>query len=145
MGSGQKIVYSLGTSTRSGNEFIRLLSRYGIELVVDVRRFPCSRFGHFNQQELANLLAEKGIGYLYLGDKLGGYRKGGYTAFVSTEEFNRGVEALETAVSERVGVIICAEKLPWRCHRRLIASELRKRGWEVRHIIDEERLWIPED
>lgn len=137
MDSHRKLIYSLGTSTRSGDEFLRLLNRYGIELVVDVRRFPVSRLEHFNQRELAGLLAGKGISYLYLGDKLGGYRKGGYLAFTGTEEFIKGLEALEAIVLGRVAAIVCAERLPWRCHRRFIAAELGKRGWEVTHIIDE--------
>ncbi len=143
MGSYQRSVYSLGTSTRSGDEFIQLLKHYGVELVVDVRRFPVSRFEHFNRPELARLLTEKGIEYLYLGDRLGGYRRGGYSAFISSEEFSKGMQALEVAVSEKVGAIVCAEKLPWRCHRRFIAAELGKRGWEVKHIIDEHRVWSP--
>ncbi len=143
MGSYHRPVYSLGTSIRSGDEFVRLLRCYGVELVVDVRRFPVSRFEHFNQQELARLLAEKGIGYLYLGDKLGGYRRGGYPAFVNSEEFNKGMEMLEIAASEKVSAIVCAERLPWRCHRRFIAAELEKKGWEVKHIINENRVWSP--
>lgn len=140
-----KLVYSLGTSTRSAEEFIRLLNRYEIGLVVDVRRFPVSRFEHFNQSELVGILAGRGIEYLYLGDRLGGYRKGGYVAFASTEEFSKGMEALEAAVSGNVAAVVCAEKLPWRCHRRFIAAELGRRGWDVIHIIDEERVWIPRE
>lgn len=142
MSSHCKLVYSLGTSTRSRDEFIRLLNRYGIELVVDVRRFPVSRLEHFNRQELVKLLTGSGIDYLYLGDELGGYRRGGYLAFMGTEKFTEGVEMLEAAVWGRVAAIMCAERLPWRCHRRFIAAELGRRGWSVTHIIDEERVWI---
>ncbi len=138
-----KLIYSLGTSVRSQDEFVRLLNRYGIELVVDVRRFPISRLEHFNQQELFGLLVGQGINYLYLGDKLGGYREGGYLAFTGTEDFAEGVKTLEAAASGRVAAIMCAERLPWRCHRRFITAELERRGWEVRHIIDEKRVWLP--
>lgn len=141
MVSHRKVVYSLGTSTRTQDEFIWLLNRYRIELVVDVRRFPVSRFEHFNQQVLSGLLAAKGMEYLYLGDRLGGHRKGGYLAFCGTEEFSSGIAALEVAASTRVGAIVCAERLPWRCHRRFIAAELGRRGWKVVHIIDEGRVW----
>jgi len=141
MGAQHKVVYSLGTSTRSSDEFLLLLDHYGIGLVIDVRRFPVSRFEHFNQKELTRLLHGAGIEYLYLGDKLGGYRKGGYQAFVSTPEFDSGMKKLQSAISKKTGAIVCAEKFPWRCHRRFIATELTVRGWEVKHIIEEGRLW----
>lgn len=141
MESHQKLVYSLGTSTRSGEEFVRLLYCYGIGLIVDVRRFPTSRFEHFKQSELEKLLGEVGIEYLYFGDSLGGYRQGGYVLFTMTAEFAHGIEVLERLISRKLSAIVCAERLPWRCHRRFIAVELKRRGWEVKHIIDEGRLW----
>lgn len=141
MESYQKLVYSLGTSTRSREEFVRLLCCYRIELVVDVRRFPTSRFEHFKQQELEKLLSEIGIEYLYFGDRLGGYRRGGYVLFTTTAEFALGMGVLEELASRKLSAVMCAERLPWRCHRRFITSELKRRGWEVKHIIDEGRLW----
>ena len=60
-------IYSLGTSTRSKAEFAGLLQKHGIEMVIDVRRFPTSRFEHFKQEALRQLLAELQTGYLYLG------------------------------------------------------------------------------
>jgi len=136
-------IYSLGTSTRSKAEFVALLQSHGIELVIDVRRFPTSRFEYFHQGELAQLLAALNIGYLYLGEELGGYRKGSYQAFTTTAEFEQGIKAIEETARQKRGVILCAERLPWRCHRRFITSELEKRGWDVEHIIDEKRTWIP--
>jgi len=85
------------------------------------------------------------IDYLYLGDKLGGYRSGGYQAFTTTAEFGQGIEIVETVASQRRSVLLCAERLPWRCHRRFIAAELEKIGWQVKHIIDEKRTWLPRD
>jgi len=135
-------VYSLGTSTRAKAEFTRLLRSHGIEVVIDVRRFPTSRIEHFKQQALAQLLAEAQIDYLHLGENLGGYRNGGYQAFTATSEFMQGIDIVErTALKNRVA-ILCAERLPWRCHRRFITSELEKRGWQIRHIIDEQQTWI---
>lgn len=136
-------IYSLGTSTRSEAEFAALLQSYGIETVIDVRRFPTSRFEHFQQEALAQSLAKLHIDYVHLGAELGGYREGGYQAFVATPEFERGIKAIEEMVRRKRGVILCAEKLPWRCHRRFIANELEKRGWQVEHIIDKEHTWSP--
>lgn len=136
-------IYSLGTSTRSKTEFTGLLQSHGIEAVIDVRRFPTSRIEHFRQQKLAQLLAEVQIDYLYLGDKLGGYRSGGYQAFTTTAEFEQGIKIVERTASQKRSAILCAERLPWRCHRRFITSELEKKGWQIKHIIDEKRTWLP--
>ena len=123
-------------------DFLGLLKHMGIEAVVDVRRFPTSRFEYFRKDELARLLPGAGIDYSYLGSELGGYRRGGYQAFLSTEDFKRGVEKLEGVARERKTAILCAERFPWRCHRRFISIELEKRGWRVVHIIDEKRSWV---
>ena len=138
------LIYSLGTSTRSQEEFTGLLQTHEIKVVIDVRRFPTSRLEHFSQQTLAQSLAEAQIDYLYLGDKLGGYRSGGYQAFTNTTEFKQGITAIEKTASRKKGALLCAERLPWRCHRRFIATELEKRGWQIVHIIDEKRTWIPQ-
>lgn len=137
------IIYSLGTGNRSQTEFASLLRSYGIEAVIDVRRFPASRFEHFRKETLAEFLATLSIDYLNLGVELGGFREGGYQAFMSTPEFERGIKAIEEMARRKKGVILCAEKLPWRCHRRFIASELENRGWQVEHIIDDKHTWSP--
>ena len=114
-----------------------------MEAVADVRRFPTSRFEHFRQQNLERLLTDSGIAYIYLGDELGGYRRGGYQHFTATPEFGMGIERLERAAIEQKVAIVCAERLPWRCHRRFIAGELERRDWQVIHIIDQRQDWIP--
>ena len=137
------IIYTLGTSDRSPEQFLGLLEAFAIKVVIDVRRFPTSRFEHFKQENLAALLGEKGIDYLYLGTELGGYRKGGYESFMASEQFRHGLERLEEAAKAERAVILCAERLPWRCHRRFISGRLLQRGWQVSHIIDEKRSWSP--
>jgi uncharacterized protein (DUF488 family) len=139
-----KLVYTVGTSTRSLDEFVALLRRYGVEVMIDVRRFPSSRFPHFRREELAGSLPQQGIDYYHLGEKLGGYRKGGYEAFSATGEFKQGLMELTEIAGQRITAIICAERLPWRCHRRLIGAELSRQGWQVIHIIDEKRNWSPQ-
>jgi len=136
-------ICSLGTSTRSKAEFTALLQSHGIEMVIDVRRFPTSRFEHFTQEALRQLLANLQIDYLYMGAELGGYRSGGYPAFTNTTEFGQGIKSLEDKARQKKSAILCAERLPWRCHRRFITYELEKRGWQVEHIIDKKRTWIP--
>lgn len=141
--SGGEAIYSLGTSTRTPSEFLNLLRSFDVEMVVDVRRFPRSRFQHFEREELARLLEAGGFDYVYLGQELGGYRSGGYQSYLGTEEFKQGLERLEQLAKERRLAVVCAERLPWRCHRRFIGWELERDGWQVIHIIDEKRSWRP--
>ncbi|RLB42220.1 MAG: hypothetical protein DRH12_06215 [Deltaproteobacteria bacterium] len=74
---------------------------------------------------------------------LGGYRKGGYEKYKSTPEYREGLEKLENLGQEDTSVIVCAELLPWKCHRFQVAEDLVSRGWRVIHIIDRERTWEP--
>jgi uncharacterized protein (DUF488 family) len=78
-----------------------------------------------------------------MGGELGGYRQGGYQNFTTTSDFQLGLRKLEEIAGNRITSIICAERFPWRCHRRFIALELEKRGWRVNHIIDKKRDWLP--
>ena len=125
----QATVYTLGTSTRGSEEFLEflhLLRNNDIEMVVDIRRFPTSKFEHFRQDQLSELLAKAGIEYSYLGKELGGYRSQGYRAFVDTDEFKQGLDQLERIAEQKRAAVICAERFPWRCHRRFISLELRE-------------------
>ncbi|MDY7032866.1 MAG: DUF488 family protein [Thermodesulfobacteriota bacterium] len=81
--------------------------------------------------------------YYYFGKELGGYRKNGYDAHTQTEDFQRGRDELEKISKKNFTVIMCAEKLPWKCHRKNIGDHLRKREWRVVHIIDREKVWEP--
>ena len=143
--SSRRTIYSLGTSSREPEEFIRVLRTYGIEVVVDVRRFPTSRYEHFRKEDLRALLELEGIDYVYMGRELGGYRDGGYETYMETEIFDRALSILEGIGKKRVTALLCAERLPWRCHRRFIGSALRRRGWDVIHIVDEGRTWRPKE
>ncbi len=137
-------LWTLGTSTRSAHEFMRILKAFGLGTISDVRHFPVSRrFPHFAKEALREFLEGNGIRYVWLGETLGGYRKGGYEAHMRTEEFRQGIESLcKVATSSRTA-ILCAEILPWKCHRRHIARVMEGRGWQVTHILDELRTWIP--
>jgi uncharacterized protein (DUF488 family) len=136
-------IYSLGTSTRTIEEFMGILKAYAIEIVTDVRSFPRSRFRHFHGSELARLLGEEGIDYCHLGKELGGYRKGGYEAYIDTPPYNDSLTRLEELARGRTAAFFCAERFPWLCHRRFIGASLSERGWEVGHIIEEGKVWHP--
>ncbi len=138
-----RTIYTLGTSRRTEEDFVEILNYYGIEVVIDVRRFPRSKLPTYNRDYLEGLLKDNRIEYLYLGAELGGFRKGGYLEYTETEEFSRGVEMLEETAVGRTSVILCAERFPWKCHRRWIARELAGRGWHVVHIIDKGKVWEP--
>ncbi|MGE5252595.1 MAG: DUF488 family protein [Planctomycetaceae bacterium] len=136
-----KSIFTLGTSNRTWEEFIRLLRAHRIEMVIDVRSFPTSKFAHFKRGVMNLALAEAAFGYHFLGRELGGFRKGGYEAYTQTLPYLAGMELLERMASRCRAAILCAERLPWRCHRRFIGRSLQERGWKVTHIIDEERVW----
>lgn len=138
-----QVTYTIGTSTRTADEFLNLLKLHNIELLVDIRRFPTSRFEHFKKENLKTLVESNGIEYVYLGDKLGGYRKLKYAEYTKTEEFKKALTELESNLTRKNSAIMCAERFPWRCHRRFVSIELQKRGWDVVHIIDEKRTWRP--
>lgn len=140
----KKVIYSLGTSARSFEEFLDILRSYRIEQVVDVRSFPVSKkFPHFTREILESELKKRGFTYVYLGKELGGYRKGGYENHLKTNLFRKGLKALKELAERRVTVFICAEKFPWRCHRRFITQELERESWQVEHIIEKDKVWIP--
>ncbi len=144
------VVFTIGHSTRSLDDFIALLAAHCVTLLVDVRTVPRSRHNpQFNQDTLPGALARAGIGYLHL-KGLGGLRHGakdspntgwltpgfrGYADYMLTEEFAQHLgQLMEAARTERVA-IMCAESVPWRCHRSLIADALTVRGVPVEHIM----------
>jgi uncharacterized protein (DUF488 family) len=143
-------VWTVGHSTRSGEEFGQILSAHGIEVLVDVRSFPGSRrYPQFNRAALSESLAGIGIQYRHE-PRLGGrrtpradshntaWRNASFRAYadhMETDEFRKGVEdLLELAASARVAAM-CAEALWWRCHRSLISDYLKASGHTVVHIV----------
>lgn len=136
-----RTLYSLGTSTRDLPEFMEILDSLAILRVVDVRRFPTSRLDHFKKENLEAALRARGLQYVYLGEELGGYRKGGYEAYMNSPEFGRGVKGLISVATDGTTVLICAERLPWKCHRRFIGEALQRKGWHVVHLIEKDKIW----
>ena len=137
------IVYTIGHSNRELNEFIELLEAFNIKVLIDVRRWPSSsKYPHFNRDSLREELSKRGIKYVWLGERLGGYRSGGYEEYMKSDDYRRGVEELLEVLRQHEGVaaIMCSEKLWFRCHRRHISTTLTKLGYKVVHIIDKNRV-----
>jgi uncharacterized protein (DUF488 family) len=143
-------LWTIGHSTRSLEELLRLLREHRIEEVIDVRRFPASRrYPHFNRLELEAELAIAGIAYLWL-PELGGRRNPakdsintglrsmafrGYADYMETDAFAAGIVRLKNVARSKPAAIMCAEAVWWRCHRSLIADYLKAEGGEVVHIV----------
>lgn len=138
-----KTVYSIGHSSRSIEDFLALLQQNNIKNLIDVRSSPTSKWEQFRKENLSRLLSDNGCQYIYLGRELGGFRKGGYEGYTGTEEFKEGLEKLEAYALDKETAFMCAERFPWKCHRRYISRELEEKGWKVIHIIDRDRTWIP--
>jgi uncharacterized protein (DUF488 family) len=146
------MLWTIGHSTRPIDEFLSLLKAHDIQRLVDVRTIPRSRHNpQFNSEALAYSLTSTAISYQHSAN-LGGLRKPrkdsintgwrnesfrGYADYMQTEEFEKALETLMADTEERRTAIMCAEAVPWRCHRSLIADALVCRDWEVRHILSE--------
>ncbi len=139
----QTVIYTIGTSTRSIEQFTSLCRKFKLQAVVDVRRFPTSKFDHFKKDNIASELRQRGIKYSYLGDVLGGFRRKGYDEHTRSAEFEQGIEKLKEIGRQSNTAFMCAERFPWRCHRKFIALRLLRDGWRVIHILDKEKIWEP--
>lgn len=138
-------VYTLGTSTRTLEEFLEILKFYRIETVIDVRRWPSSsRYPHFTKPSLSQFLEKNQILYHHL-EALGGYREVTYEEYVKTKEFRETLKTLISIIEKSVSCIICAERFPWKCHRKFIAIELKNHGYKVFHIIEKGKVWVPKE
>ncbi len=136
----KKRIYTLGYDARDTTSFIKILKQLDIGLAVDVRRFPTSRFPQYTRRLLAITLPDNGIGYEWLGDLLGGYRRGGYAEYMKTQDYWRGIRRLLWIIDygDYTGhpIILCRERVPWRCHRRFISGTLVTLGYEVYHVVE---------
>jgi uncharacterized protein (DUF488 family) len=133
-------LWTIGHGSRKIDEFILLLKENCIELLIDVRRFPTSKTDHFKREKLRELISSKGIEYEWLGDKLGGFRKGGYESYMQTEEFKEGIRELVEKASKKRVCIMCLEISPKGCHRRFISMHLGKEGHDIFHILSKSKV-----
>jgi len=148
-------VFTIGHSTHPIDEFIGLLQAHNIEVLIDIRTIPRSRHNpQFEQSALAESLKNRGIDYLYMKD-LGGLRhpaqdsrnRGwrnesfrGYADYMQTQNFRAGVSALIELAEQKRPAIMCAEAVPWRCHRSLVSDMLIVKGLTVLDIMPDGKL-----
>ncbi len=144
-----QILYTIGHSTRTFEQFLAMLQAHNIQMVVDVRTIPKSkRNPQFGQDVLSTALKEAGLAYIHLA-KLGGLRHTtkdspntgwqntsfrGYADYMATPAFQEGLAELKALAEKKRVAILCAEAVPWRCHRSLVADALTMQGWQVLHI-----------
>lgn len=143
-------ILTVGHSTRPLEAFIAILQENGAECIADVRSIPRSRHNpQFNRDVLPESLSEAGIDYSHMAG-LGGFRKPkpdsqntgwknagfrGYADYMQTAQFQHSLEALLNLAKEKRVAVMCAEAVPWRCHRSLIADALVVRTIRVIHIL----------
>ena len=144
------LILTIGHSTRTLDDFIGILRAHGVARLVDIRTIPRSRHNpQFNQETLSKKLKESAIDYVPM-KQLGGLRHPkadslnmgwknssfrGFADYMQTEEFTKGVDQLIGLAQSGQACIMCAEVLPWRCHRWLISDALSIRGVQVEHIM----------
>jgi len=138
------VIWTVGHSNRSIEQFVALLEEHKIEALVDVRSFPTSKIEHFKREEMERWLPESGIRYVWLGKELGGYRRGGYEAHMKTDLFREGVEKLLEVARKRRVCIMCMEKNPKYCHRRFLTAYLERKGVKVTHILEKGQVGLIE-
>ncbi len=146
-----KLIWTIGHSTRTLEDLITMLHSFDIALVADIRSFPGSRrYPQFNKEALELSLPENHIRYEHLRE-LGGRRKvkpgsrntawrnaafQGYADYMETEEFKMGIVRLEKMAILQKTAYMCSEAVWWRCHRSMVSDELKTRGWTVMHIME---------
>jgi uncharacterized protein (DUF488 family) len=167
-------IFTIGHSTHPIEEFAHLLQAHGVEQLIDIRTVPRSRTNpQFNRESLPNSLKAAGIGYLHM-PALGGLRRPrpdspntawrnasfrGYADYMQTPEFAAALDSLVELGSQTQVAIMCAEAVPWRCHRSLVADALFARGIPVEDImsagrrqphkltpfakVEQTRVWYP--
>lgn len=150
------LICTIGHSNHPLAAFLGLLEAYGIEVIVDARSAPYSRYTpHFNKESLKASLAEQRIKYLFMGEELGGrprdpecYDEQGHVLYgkvAASASFRRGIARVEKGVREYRVALLCAEENPAGCHRKLlVARVLARQGVAVRHIRGD-GLWEPEE
>ena len=154
-GDGVGTLFTVGHSTRPLADFLDLLGAHRIARLIDVRRFPGSRrHPQFGRDALARALAGAGIVYVHE-PELGGRREAAasdspnrawrnasfraYADHTASDSFRGALARLLAGAAERPTAIMCAEAVPWRCHRQLIADAALARGWRVLHILSPKR------
>ncbi|MBP9855412.1 MAG: DUF488 domain-containing protein [Candidatus Omnitrophica bacterium] len=148
------VIYTIGHSTHPINEFINMLKSFHIRKLIDVRTIPKSGFNpQYNQEALRKSLANEKIDYKHMMG-LGGLRHAnkdsinlgwrnasfrGYADYMQTEEFEDSLQELIKEAHKKTVAIMCAEAVPWRCHRSLISDSVLLNGLDVRDIMGSQK------
>lgn len=148
------ILFTIGHSTRTFEEFVRLLRSHGVRRVIDIRTIPRSRHNpQFSRERLSPGLHSARLHYRHF-PGLGGLRRPrpdspnqawrnlsfrGYADYMQTPEFANALEGCIVLARDEPSALMCAEAVPWRCHRSLVADALLVRGWSVVEIVTEAR------
>ncbi len=146
----EKVIWTIGHSTHSLEEFVELLQKFHIKILADIRSYPGSwHCPQFNKEPFEKSLLEEDIRYLHL-ENLGGRRKvrpdsvndawkhpafKGYADYMETSQFREAVGELEKIALSAPTAYMCAEALWWRCHRSMVSDWLKLKGWTVIHIL----------
>jgi len=150
MNSSLPVIFTIGHSTRTLDELVEILRAHGVERLVDVRTIPRSRHNpQFNREALSKALHNRHLSYRLM-KSLGGLRHPrsdsmntgwhnasfrGFADYMQTPAFEKALEKLQKLADQKPTAIMCAEAVPWRCHRSLIADALIARGYQVRDIM----------
>ena len=145
------VIWTIGHSTRSLDEFIAILTSFQIECVADIRSFPGSRrYPHFNKEALEVSLHDNNMEYIHF-KGLGGRRKTrpdsvntawrqaafrGFADYMETDDFKKAITELEFIAGKERTAFMCSEAVWWRCHRSLVSDYLKVNNWKVMHILD---------
>jgi uncharacterized protein (DUF488 family) len=149
------MVFTVGHSTRSLDEFVHLLKVHGIRRLIDIRTIPRSRHNpQFNRETLSKFLRNRRINYRHM-KSLGGFRHArvdsvntgwrnvsfrGFADYLQTSEFKEALDKLIALAVQKRTAIMCAEAVPWRCHRSLISDALTVRGIGVMDIFSDSNV-----
>lgn len=151
-------LYTIGHSTHTTREFMKMLKAQGIELLVDIRHYPGSRYcPQFGKARLRRNLERNKISYAHL-VSLGGRRRPdkesdlnaawrsaqfrGYADYMQTEEFDDALAELMKMAETKKTAIMCSEAVPWRCHRSMVSDALIAKGWQVLDIYTEKNVKV---
>jgi len=158
-------IFTLGTANRQHFEFTKTLNKYGIQVVLDIRRSPASpQAPQFNRDSLQMLCVSQKADYIYLGNELNrglasegchdtlrpsglndrqGMARIPLKDWLASEEVQRTIKIIAAKAEKRVTCVLCSERLPSDCQRMFLAEEMSKLGFEIVHILDESQLWTP--
>lgn len=155
-------IYTIGHSTHSEEEFVLILKNYNIEVVVDVRSYPGSKYvPQFNKENMEKWLPQNGIKYIHMLD-LGGRKSKrkeideslingwksvafrNYAGYSLTKEYEEGIDRLIELAKKNCVCYMCAESVPWRCHRLIISNTLVSKSVDVYHIMTEKKTILHE-